>query len=257
MKKSLFAVAAIVAALNVHAEGITLSEASLVYAQDFDTLASTTSTTSAILPSGWMLLETGTAADATYAVGTGSSNSGNTYSFGLAGSTERALGGLLSGSLTPVFGASFVNQSTRAVLQVDIRYTGEQWRLGTTGRAVPDRLDFQYSTDATSLTTGTWADANALDFIAPTTVGTVGALNGNAAANSAAVSGTLAGLSLAPTQTLWIRWSDFNASGADDGLAVDNFSLTATLAPVPEPDAAALMLAGLATLGFLVRRRRA
>ena len=32
--------------------------------------------------------------------------------------------------------------------------------------------------------------------------------------------------------TFWIRWTDFNGSGADDGLAVDDFSLTANGGPV-------------------------
>jgi hypothetical protein len=45
-------------------------------------------------------------------------------------------------------------------------------------------------------------------------------------ANQAAVSASITGLSIANGATIWIRWSDFNASSADDGLAVDNFSLT-------------------------------
>lgn len=32
---------------------------------------------------------------------------------------------------------------------------------------------------------------------------------------------------IAAGATFWIRWTDFNAAGADDGLAIDNFSLTA------------------------------
>ena len=46
-----------------------------------------------------------------------------------------------------------------------IAYTGEQWRLGATGRT--DRIDFQYSLDATSLATGTWADVDNLNFSGP------------------------------------------------------------------------------------------
>src|SRR6185437_9535195 len=90
-----------------------------------------------------------------------------------------------------------------------------------------DRLDFQYSTDATSLTTGTWTDVDTLDFSSPVTSGSTGALDGNAAADRTAIAGTVAGLSLPAGQSVWIRWSDFNASGSDDGLAVDGFSLTA------------------------------
>ena len=76
------------------------------YTQDFNTLAN--SGTSAALPVDWVLAESGTNANLTYTAGTGSSTTGDSYSFGAAASTERALGGLLSGSLTPTFGASFI-----------------------------------------------------------------------------------------------------------------------------------------------------
>ncbi len=203
------------------------------YTQDFNTLANTG--TSNVLPSGWVLTETGTSAsaDGLYAAGTGSSNAGNAYSFGAAGSTDRALGGLLSGTLTPTFGAGFVNNTSSTLTSIAITYTGEEWRLGTTARA--DSLLFQYSTNATSLATGSWTGVPSLNFGSPFTT-TVGAVDGNAAANRQALTATISGLSLAPGATFWIRWNDYNASGADDGLAVDDFSLTAfgeTSTPVP------------------------
>ncbi len=70
-----------------------------------------------------------------------------------------------------------------------------------------------------------WVDVDALDFVAPVTAGAVGALDGQAAANRAAVSGLITGISIPPGTTFRIRWVDFNASGADDGLAVDDFTL--------------------------------
>jgi len=191
--------------------------------QDFNTLA--TSGTSSTVPTGWAFLETGANANLTYTGGTGSSNAGETYSFGAAASTERAFGGLRSGSLVPVIGAQFTNNSGGTITSLSITYTGEQWRLGTLNRA--DRLDFQYSTNATALNAGTFTDVDALDFTAPTTTGTVGALDGNAAANRTSISFTITGLSIPSGSSFWIRWNDIDASGADDGLAVDDFSLTA------------------------------
>jgi predicted extracellular nuclease len=44
------------------------------------------------------------------------------------------------------------------------------------------------------------------------------------------VAGTITGISIAPGQTFWIRWSDFNVTGSDDGLGVDDFSLTPRVA---------------------------
>jgi hypothetical protein len=196
--------------------------------EDFDTLAS--SSTSSTTPAGWTFSESGTAANTTYTAGTGSSTTGDTYSFGSTGNSERAFGGLQSGALIPTIGAAFTNNTGDTITSLLITYTGEQWRLGALSRT--DRLDFQYSTDATSLTTGTWVNADLLDFTAPVTSPTVGALDGNASANRTLISSTISGLSIANGAIFWIRWTDLNATGSDDGLAVDDFCLT----PQAEPD---------------------
>src|SRR6187549_2444378 len=78
--------------------------------QSFDSLASS-GTTGTALPTGWFFSETGTAANTSYGVGNGSSNTGNVYSFGAPASPERAFGSLNSGSLIPTFGAAFVNDT--------------------------------------------------------------------------------------------------------------------------------------------------
>jgi len=203
------------------------------YNQNFDTLANAAgSTTNSALPAGWLITETGGGArdNEQYAVDTGSGNSGDTYSYGAAGSTDRALGGLRSGTLIPVFGACFSNGTGAALGSFDVAYTGEQWRLGTISRA--DRIDFQYSLDASSLTTGSWVDVNALDFNTPATA-VVGARDGNAAGNRTALAATISGVSIASGSTFCVRWNDPDASGADDGLAIDEFSVTVSGTPLP------------------------
>ena len=197
---------------------VILTALDVPYVQDFNTLAS--SGTSSSLPAGWEFVEAGTNANTIYTAGTGSGNAGDTYSFGGAGSTERAFGGLQSGSLIPTIGAVFTNSTDQTITSIDISYTGEQWRLGATGRA--DRLDFQYSLDATSLSAGTWIDVDLLDFNSPVTTGSVGALTGA----SAAVSSAISGIAIPPGASFRIRWTDFNAAGADDGLSIDDFSVT-------------------------------
>jgi cation transporter-like permease len=202
---------------------ISLGALDTAYTQNFDTLAN--SGTSSVVPTGWDLAESGANANTTYTAGTGSSNAGDTYSFGASGNSERALGGLLSSNLNPTFGASFTNNTGSTITSLDVSYTGEQWRLGTAGRGA-DRIDFQYSTNATSLTSGTWISVTALSFNSPVTAGTVGALNGNDAANRTALSASVSGLNILNSSTFWIRWIDFNVSNSDDGLGVDDFSLT-------------------------------
>ncbi len=194
------------------------------YSQDFDTLANS-GTTNSTLPTGWLLNETGGGArdNEQYAADTGASNTGDTYSYGATGSTERAFGSLRSGTLIATYGACFSNATGSTLNSFGIAYTGEQWRLGTASRT--DQLDFQYSVDATSLTTGTWVDVDALDFVTPNTA-TTGAKDGNAAANRTSITAPVSGLNIASGATFCIRWNDADASGADDGLAIDDFSLT-------------------------------
>jgi hypothetical protein len=219
------------------------------YVQTFDTFLASSGTSSSV-PVGWDFVETGTSANTTYAAGTGSNNAGNTYSFGTGASIERAFGTLQSGTLISTIGASFTNNTSLTITDLAIGYTGEQWRLGALGRA--DRLDFQLSTNAISLTNGVWTDYDSLDFTSPITNTAVGALDGNAAANRTPLNPTISGLHIPNGATFWIRWVDFDAAGSDDGLAVDSFSITAgTNNTAPSGVGAAnpgTVLAGNATL---------
>lgn len=206
---------------------VSLTAVGTPYTQNFDTLVNTgTGTSAANTPPGWDFAESGTNANTTYTAGTGSSTAGDTYSFGSTAATDRAFGGLQSGSLIPIVGADFTNNTGVAITTLSIAYTGEQWRLGATARV--DRMDFQYSLNATSLSDAgaTWVDVDQLDFTAPIQSGTVGALDGNAAANRTALTFDIVGLNIPNGATFFIRWNDFNATGSDDGLAVDDFSLT-------------------------------
>ncbi|NOT52831.1 MAG: T9SS type A sorting domain-containing protein [Chitinophagaceae bacterium] len=205
------------------------------YNQDFDGLGTATSTgvtggdlniVSSTL-NGWYFSESGTGANIIITAGTGTSTTGDTYNFGLAAASNRTLGGLQSGSLNPTIGFYVTNNTGAPITALAITYTGKQWRLGATGRV--DRLDFQYSTDATSLTTGTWTDADLLDFTAPVNSGATGALDGNQTANQTTVTGSIISLSIANGTTFFIRWNDLNATGSDDGLGVDDFNMIATL----------------------------
>ncbi|MEP6646590.1 MAG: T9SS type A sorting domain-containing protein [Saprospiraceae bacterium] len=202
---------------------ISISSFGTALTEDFNTLAFTG--TSSTLPAGWALSEAGTNANTTYTAGTGSLNTGDTWSYGATSSTERAFGGLRSGTLIPTLGASFTNNAGAIISTLSISYKGEQWRLGAVNRV--DQLDFQYSTNATSLTTGTWTDVNALDFTAPVVGPTVGALNGNVLPNFTVVNSSISNLSISNGATFWLRWNDLDATGADDGLAIDSFSLKA------------------------------
>ncbi|HQY88374.1 MAG TPA: PEP-CTERM sorting domain-containing protein [Tepidisphaeraceae bacterium] len=216
--------------------------------EDFNGLANTGTPNLSTIPLEFIVVETGTAANTTYSAGTGSGATGDTISYGAASSTERALGQLQSGTLASTPGLKITNSVSGGTLQsLFVSYRGEQWRLGATGRT--DKYDFQYSLNATSPTTGTWVDVDALDFTAPVTTGSTGALDGNV--NAVALSSTITGLSIANGSSFWLRWLDLNPTGADDGLAIDDVSVRAA-GVVPEPTT----LAALAGIGLIALRRR-
>lgn len=197
------------------------------YTQDFNTLANSDS--SNVLPSGWALYETGSYANTYYSANDGGNNKGDTYSFGASGSSERAFGGLQSSSLVPRIGAGFTNNTGTTLTSITITYTGEYWRCGTAGRL--DTIKLQLSTDATSLNSGTWIYYPNLFFITPSDTFSTGAKNGNSSPYRTNISYTISGLNIANGANFWIRWIDANASGADDGMAVDDFSMTVPSVP--------------------------
>src|SRR6185503_14226128 len=82
----------------------------------------------------------------TYNFGTGSSNTGALYSFGLTG--DRALGSVGSSATGTVYwAAKFTNNTGGTISSLDVSYNGEQWRNGgatSPGVSVAQTMDFQY-----------------------------------------------------------------------------------------------------------------
>ena len=190
----------------------------------FNDLANT-GTTNSLTIKGTYLLETGTGANLVYAANDGSSNSGNTYSYGTGTNSDRALGSLASGSLAPVyFGLKISNTTGTTINAMDLDYWGEQWRNG--GNVSPDILYFEYSTDATSLSTGTWNTVNTLNVVSLQNTASITAIDGNNAANRSNITGTLGLGNIANNGTFWIRWRDMNQPGNDHGLGIDDVVLT-------------------------------
>ncbi len=174
---------------------------------------------------GWQILNQ-LSGDIKWTVDAGSGTGGSAYSYGSAASTDRALGALSSGTVIPALGAVLVNNSGGPLSDVTITFVGEQWKYAA---SVAGTLTFEYQIGGSDILTGTFTTVNGLNFTSPVTAGIAGPLDGNAAANRTAVnySFTLSGNWL-QGQTLAIRWKDFNDSGSDDALAIDDFTFSAT-----------------------------
>jgi hypothetical protein len=252
MKVVLFLASALCfAAIGSLRADIALTNFAPAYTQNFDTLAS--SGTSLTVPFGWRFNEVGTSANTLYTASNGvgsGSFTGDTYSFGSTSSSDRAFGELSSGNVVSTIGARFTNAGTNAITAITISYYGEQWRIGNSAL---DNLAFEVSTNATSLTTGTWTTVSALTFSQIFTSPSNSPLDGNLSANRMLKSANNIALptAVAPNANFWIRWSGTNATGNDHGLAIDDFSISA----VPEPSAVAFAGLSLLGLGMAARRR--
>lgn len=208
---------------------------------NFDELQFSAGTNLFDVTRGFYIYEQGTNANTTYRAGDGVSTTGDTYSFGASGNSERALGSITTGSLAPnSFGARIQNITGESINTLTAEYTGEQWRSGT---ASGDTLFFSYSLDATSLGNGTWTQVSALNFVAPVNEAN-SALNGNDPANQVQLNFQITGFNLPQNGTMWIRWVDLDVLGTDHGMAIDNLVLTPAYVPNPTIVANPTVLSG-------------
>jgi hypothetical protein len=200
--------------------------------QRFNTLARTNTnniwTDNATIPNWYATANTYRASD-------GSDNTVALYSFGpvtgMPNPNDRALGSIRDGSTAIHYGVRLINYMTDTIFSFIIRYQGEQWRQGS---QEADRLDFSYKigTNLTDLTSGTWTDADALDFISPNTTAMANtALNGNAEENKQIMVGTIY-FTLLSGQEIMLRWSDSDGPGIDDGLGIDNVIINNISLPI-------------------------
>lgn len=211
---------------------VSLTALDATYTQNFNTLPASgnaTWTSNSTLP-GWYHARTGSGT--TIVADTGASNSGNLYSYGAAGDSDRALGSVGSGNAAAgsfFWGVRLHNSTGGRITSLDVVYTGEQWRNSA---AAAQTVAFSYLVGSPTVS-GSLSEFQsigtavaALDFTSPVTGGTAGALNGNLAANRVARTATISGLDLADGAEIMLRWSDPDQSGADHGLSIDDFSVT-------------------------------
>ncbi len=261
------------AAISVTGDGFT-------YSQSFDSLtrsttaenwgndANTTSTADSprlVGLNGWYAGSYGTGATTPQIrAGTGTNTAGSFYSFGSAATPgDRALGTLPSDGTAPTsmrIGARFVNNTGMTITGFTFTYTGEQWRKAQLATAVNNQYVVAYAVFDAGL--GSLENAGAYSGnISSATFNTPidggdnlgAALDGNASANRVTgLGGTIADLTVAPGQEIWLRWFDSNSSSADQGIAIDDFTIGFTA--VPEP--AAALFGGLSLLTLISRRRR-
>jgi len=224
--------------ISANAQAYTFAAGQLTYTESFDGMGE--AGTNYI--NGWTAIRyagTGAIGEVlTLLVTDGSSNSGGIYNTGTTGAADRSFGSLGSGSTVPQFGASFMNSTGSGITAIELSGVMEQWRSGSSNTA-NEVYPFEYSLDATSLSTGTWTAVTSFDLVEKIISSTTAAaLDGNLAENQTIISASITGLSWTAGSTLWIRWSDANDGGSDGICTIDNLVMTVTTGTVsadPEP----------------------
>ncbi len=176
----------------------------------------------------------------------GSANSGAVYNYGSTNTAgginlDRSLGALASGTTTPGFGALIKNDTTNTLTGLSITLTAKFWRSSTT---LTNELTFGYGRiDATNTTEANFITSTngvsslpELNVVGPAPVGANAALDGNDPANQRGFNGIVVPVSLAPGQSAFIRWQDFDQTGSDAGLAIDDFIITAVAGELLAPE---------------------
>lgn len=222
---------------NIFAQAYTFTAGQLSFTESFDGMTTGT----AYVP-GWTAIRYAgsgaVGATLTIAVTDGGSNSGNIYNVGTTAAADRSFGSLASGSTVPRFGASFLNSTGSSITAISLTGMMEQWRSGSSN-TVNEVNAFEYSLDATDLSSGTWIAVTGFDLAEKiVTSTTAAALNGNLPENQTAISANISGINWTPNSNLWIRWSDVDNTGSDGILTIDNLNMTVTTGAVtadPEP----------------------
>lgn len=218
------------------------------YTQDFNSLitsgtgqAWTNNTTLA----GWFLFRApapGTAIT-TYNAADGGNNTGSFISFGTGTSTERAFGGTGSGGTyfgSPASGAiggwiavAFTNTTGSTINDVTIAFNGEQWRNG--GNTTAQTMVLEYGFGSTFDLVSWTAPGGNFDWTSVVNTATAAAVDGNTAGKVSGKGGTLTSLGWINGSTLWVRWVERNDVGNDHGLAIDDFTFSATVVTPTTP----------------------
>ncbi len=204
-------------------QAFTFTVGGLTYSENFDSMG-----TSSTFVTGW------TSTDSTMLVGAGTANNGSIYNVGSNGSSDRAFGSIASASVQPIFGASFLNSTGGFISTMSMSGFSELWRSGS--NALTESQVFEFSLDATSLTSGTWTAVSDMNLVEPNpTLTSNQAQDGNLPGNRlAVVTPAPIPLAWADATTIWIRWKDTDVSGGDALIALDDFSMTVTLGTAPK-----------------------
>lgn len=229
----------------------------LSYSQNFNSLGSASGTwtdNSSLV--GWYASVSNTAAGTVgpyttaFTAGTGGGTSSSTlYALGLAGNTERALGGAPATTAVGLLGMRLVNTSGSTFNDILLKFDLEQWSDRGTAKIAMSYQIFSPGGGNLSTLTG-WTDLTSASSPLPANGTPVSGI-GNTTGLVADVYGGASSLGWQNGDELWVKWTISKIGGQNSTHGIDNVVVT-----VPEPGVLALGGLGLATLLGWRRLRR-
>ena len=150
--------------------------------------------------------------------GTGTTATGGIWAYG--NSSEYAIGLQRSSTKEVSFSVSFTNNSGSTITSLTIAWDYEQWRFGGNLSGIN--------------VTGTGAISSNVTLNGKDFTGASSGTSGTVAVTSIS-SFTLTGLSISNGTSFGMTWITVDASGADNGIGIDNFSISAAAAAATSP----------------------
>ncbi|QDS96972.1 hypothetical protein [Adhaeretor mobilis] len=201
--------------------------------------------------------------------GTGIASSPGAYSFQSGVPGDLALGSYtdLDGSDTieqVAWGIVLHNNTGSTISEVEVTYTGEQYRRAGAGL---DSLTFSFQTSSAEITdleplnsapTG-WQSDPSLTFDAPLDPGSPPFYDPPLPTDTLTTSETLTStlsVNLPAGHFLGLRWHDANITGSDAGLAIDDLTLSFTAVPEPSAFLFGGLICGVLGANHFSKRRR-
>jgi phosphodiesterase/alkaline phosphatase D-like protein len=164
---------------------------------------------------------------------TASNSKGRWFNFGA--DADRTLGGSPNtASGTHSYGLALTNSTGTTLTGFTVSFDWEQWFDADI--TDPQNLRLAYSTNASSLNSGTYTEI--ADARLTLTGG--GSQVWLASPSVFSRSVTVSGLTWAPGTQLWLRWQDINEAGGDHGVGIDNVAFSASAEPPPPAPAPAV-----------------
>lgn len=188
-------------------------------------LAQLTATTTGL--QGWYILQiAGNQLNSNFSTSTGSATASGSYSYGLNNNPNRALGTMATGTGVYAFGIMLKNETGIILNRIKIRLLATQWRKGGSGNKNTWHFGFLQGDTAKLLTDTTIKDSR-FDLVSIHSGTGTATLNGHLQVNQLWIEDSITNIYWLPGQELVLQWSDFDETGSDDGMAIDDFSFKA------------------------------